>query len=157
MSRSPHVSLPLTRRTSCLSKDSFGLESKLTTYMEQTLNIYLSLLDVSWAIASIYVLQLLMWLQVTFIPQLHNNSQDVTFLMPTSTFMSLRYFSLFKFYCWSKTNRVPDSSPEKKNLFRISRELQFVACSHGEPYASFPMARKWDTFIEGKRKLGESQ
>lgn len=41
-----------------------------------------------------------------------------------------------------------------KGLFRISRELQFRVCNHGEPCASPLMQGKETTSIERKKKLG---
>ena len=38
----------------------------------------------------------------------------------------------WKLFTW---NRLPDFSPAKMGLFRISIELQFGVCKHGKPYA----------------------
>lgn len=37
-------------------------------------------------------------------------------------------------YCWAERHRLSDISPAKMALFKISRELQFEICNHGEPY-----------------------
>ena len=40
------------------------------------------------------------------------------------------------------------------SLFGISRELQFIVCSQGDPQASPSMARERRVFTQRKRKLG---
>ena len=50
-------------------------------------------------------------------------------------------------------HRLPDISPAKMGLFRISKELQFGICNHGEPHASPHTAKE----EKGKRKLGGLQ
>ena len=57
-------------------------------------------------------------------------------------------------YCWPETNRLPDISPVKMGLFKISRELQFWVCNHNEPYASPQTAREGGCFYRGEKEVG---
>ena len=36
----------------------------------------------------------------------------------------------------SETNRLPDTSPAKMSLFKMSKELHFRICNYGKPRAS---------------------
>ena len=66
---------------------------------------------------------------------------------------SWRYdkFSILLYkYCSDKLNRLPDISPAKIGLFKISRELQFRVCNHGKPHTNSYMAREGGHFYGGK-------
>ena len=53
--------------------------------------------------------------------------------------------------CWPEINRLPDISPTKMDLFKVSRELQFEVCNHCEPHKS-SCTRKGKHFYRGERK-----
>ena len=53
---------------------------------------------------------------------------------------------IFATKCWPKTNRLSGISSAKMGLFRISRELQFGVCNHGEPRESSHLSREGEYF-----------
>ena len=57
-------------------------------------------------------------------------------------------------YCWPEINRLPDTSPAKLDLFRISRELQFRVCNHGKSRASSCKARKGEHVYREEKEVG---
>ena len=58
--------------------------------------------------------------------------------------------------CWPKINKLPDISPAKMGLFRISRELQFEIGNHGKPCASPHIAREGECFYRGRKEVGSA-
>ena len=51
-------------------------------------------------------------------------------------------------YCWPEINRLPEVSPGKKGLFRISRELQQRLCNHRKPRLGLFRTRKGELFYK---------
>ena len=50
----------------------------------------------------------------------------------------------------------PVISPTKMDLFRISKELQFRVCKHGEPCASPRIAREEKLYYRRKEEVGKA-
>ena len=57
----------------------------------------------------------------------------------------------------SKKIRLPDVTPVKTGLCRISRELKFKVCNYGEQCASPHVTREEGCFKEWQRKLGNQK